>query len=167
MPARSSGPLKWLLALIVVPIALGGLYLWFVLGWSYSSGERAGYVQKLSHKGWVCKTWEGEVAMVAVPGSLPEKFHFTVWDDKTAESINRSMGRRVTMHYEQKVGIPTTCFGDTPYIVTRVEVVEEPYVILPGGAPVAAPAPPPAPAALGPSGAAPPVPEGGPGKAGR
>jgi len=30
----------------------------------YSDGERVGYIQKISRKGWVCKTWEGELAMV-------------------------------------------------------------------------------------------------------
>lgn len=105
---------------------LGTGYLWAVVNWSYSDGERAGWVQKLSNKGWLCKTWEGELSMVAMPGSMPEKFLFTVHDAAVAEQINRAMGKRVTLHYEQHIGIPTTCYGDTQYFVTAVQVVEQP-----------------------------------------
>jgi hypothetical protein len=81
-------------------------------------------VQKFSRKGWVCKTWEGELAMVNIPGSLTEKFQFTVRDDKIADYINASLGKRVALSYEEHVGIPTTCFGETRYFVTAVRVVE-------------------------------------------
>ena len=125
-----------LLALVVV----GGLYLWFVAKWSYSSGERAGWVQKFSRKGWVCKTWEGELAMVSMPGTTPEKFYFTVWDDAVAARINQVMGQRVSLHYEQKSGLPGSCFGETPYWVDKVEAVPEiPQLSVP---PVQVPAPP-------------------------
>jgi hypothetical protein len=111
-------------AVIVVPIVVFALYTWSALSWSYSQGERAGYVQKFSRKGWVCKTWEGELAMVNIPGSLTEKFQFTVRDDKVADYVNSSLGKRVALTYEQHVGIPTTCFGETQYFVTAVRVVE-------------------------------------------
>ena len=97
----------------------------FVLSWNYSSGERAGWVQKFSKKGWLCKTWEGEMAMVTMPGSTPEKFLFTVWDDAVAEQINQVMGKRVTLHYDEKVGLPTSCFGETRHFVTGVAAVDE------------------------------------------
>jgi len=111
-------------AVIAVPIVVFALYTWSALNWSYSKGERAGYVQKFSHKGWLCKTWEGELAMVNIPGSLTEKFQFTVRDDKIADYINASLGKRVALSYEEHVGIPTTCFGETRYFVTAVRVVE-------------------------------------------
>ena len=113
-----------LATLLVVAVALFALYTWAVLNWSYSSGERAGYVQKFSSKGWVCKTWEGELAMVNVPGALTEKFAFTVRDDGVAARINASLGRRVAVVYEQHVGLPGSCFGDTQYFITGVKVVE-------------------------------------------
>jgi hypothetical protein len=109
---------------IVVPIVVFALYTWSALTWSYSTGERAGYVQKFSHKGWICKTWEGELAMVNIPGSLTEKFLFTVRDSKIADYINASLGKRVAITYEQHKGIPTTCFGETEYFITAVRVVE-------------------------------------------
>ena len=107
-----------------VVLALGG-YIFVVTSWSYSSGERAGWVQKLSSKGWLCKTWEGEMAMVSMPGTTTEKFYFTVWDDDVAAQINKVMGKRVSLHYEEKRGIPTTCFGETRHFVTKVSVVDE------------------------------------------
>ena len=120
---------------LLVAAALVAVYSWVVLRWSYSTGERAGWVQKFSHKGWICKTWEVEMAMVSMPGAIPEKFFFTVRDDVVAEQINRLMGRRVTLHYEQKVGLPTSCFGETRHFVTRVTLVEEvplaPGVVVP------------------------------------
>jgi hypothetical protein len=105
-------------------IAVLALYLTFVLKWSYSSGERAGWVQKISNKGWLCKTWEGELALVSTPGAPVEKFLFTVHSDAVAADINRLMGQRVALHYEEKVGIPTSCFGDTRYFVNKVALVE-------------------------------------------
>jgi hypothetical protein len=113
-------------------------YFWVVLTWSYSTGERAGWVQKLSNKGWICKTWEGEMVMVSMPGSSSEKFYFTARNDEVAEQINKVMGRRVALQYEEKVGLPGSCFGDTRYYVTKVMVVED----VPLSAPVPKPAPP-------------------------
>src|SRR5215510_10885045 len=96
-----------------------------MLHWSYSRGVRAGYVQKLSKKGWICKTWEGEMALVSLPGTVSEKFAFSVRDDAVAEQINRNVGTRVTLRYEQHIGLPTSCFGDTSYFITHVLPVAE------------------------------------------
>jgi hypothetical protein len=111
--------------------------VWVVLRWNYSTGERAGWVQKISRKGWICKTWEGEMAMVSMPGAIPEKFHFTVRDDAVAREINQVMGRRVMVHYEEKVGLPTTCFGETRHFVTKVTVVDDAPLPPPGVVPPA------------------------------
>lgn len=111
---------RFLLAFVVL-LLLVVAYFYAALHWSYSSGERAGWIQKLSDKGWVCKTWEGEIALVSIPGtSSVEKFQFTVRDPEVAARLTRVMGKRVTVHYEQKVGLPTSCFGETRYYVTSV-----------------------------------------------
>lgn len=117
---------KWIIAgIVVVPILGFAFYTWSALTYTYSKGERAGYVQKFSKKGWLCKTWEGELAMVSMPGTMSEKFLFTVRDDKVADYINNSLGKRVALSYQQHVGIPTSCFGDTQYFVTAVKVVSQ------------------------------------------
>jgi hypothetical protein len=123
-------------------VVLVPLYFLAALGWNYSTGERAGWVQKFSHKGWLCKTWEGELALVSMPGATQEKFLFTVRDEAVAQEINRAMGKRVSLHYEQKVGLPTRCFGETRHYVTRVSIVPE--IPLAPGVVVPAPAAPPA-----------------------
>ncbi|MBI3381449.1 MAG: hypothetical protein HY019_05520 [Aquabacterium sp.] len=132
--------LKRILIALVILIGLPTLYMVGVLKWSYSTGERAGWVQKLSKKGWVCKTWEGEQVLVTQPGAISEKFLFTVHDDAVADEINRMMGQRVALHYEEKVGLPTSCFGDTRYFVTKVVSVED-APMSPGSAVHATPAP--------------------------
>jgi hypothetical protein len=111
-------------AVVILPVIVFALYTWSALTWTYSSGERAGYVQKLSKKGWICKTWEGEMALVSIPGTVSEKFYFTVRDDSIAALINQTIGKRVAVMYQQHKGIPTSCFGDTEYFVAGLKVVE-------------------------------------------
>src|SRR5579863_4121749 len=112
---KKSNMMRAVLAFLVLAILVGWGFTWLTLHWSYSSGERAGYVQKMSKKGWVCKTWEGEMAMVTMPGTLSEKFLFTVTDDRVAAAINKTLGARVALHYDQHRWIPSSCFGDTEY----------------------------------------------------
>ena len=165
VPRRRTSALKMIFWLLLVPIVVIAGYFAVVLNWNYSTGERAGWVQKLSRKGWLCKTWEGEMAMVSMPGAIPEKFLFTVRDDVVAENINKVMGKRVTLHYEEKVGLPTSCFGETRHFVNGVLQVEEiplaPGVVVPNrpAAPPGAPATSPStqPAAPSPSTTVPPT----------
>ena len=116
--------LKSLTILLVSAIALFSLYVYIALNWSYSSGERAGFLQKVSHKGWICKTWEGELSLVAMPGSAPDKFLFTVRDEAVAQKVSAAAGKRVTLNYEQHKGLPSSCFGDTEYFVVDVKPIE-------------------------------------------
>ncbi len=100
------------------------IWIWVALHWSYSAGERAGFMQKFSNKGWLCKTWEGELSLVALPGAAPEKFIFTVRDDAVATHINQLIGQRVALTYEQHKGLPSTCFGETDYFVTDIKAIQ-------------------------------------------
>jgi hypothetical protein len=137
---------RWLFApLVFLTLLLAG-YTWVVLHWSYSIGERAGYVQKLSKKGWLCKTWEGELALVTMPGTVGEKFFFTVRDDAVAAQINRSIGRRVSLDYEEHIGVPSTCFGDTGHFITGIKVIEDPAPLSPTALPPSTPQASPVPA---------------------
>ena len=115
----------WLVLLAVPFLALLGftLYLAVVLGWSYSDGERAGILQKFSRKGWVCKTYEGELAMSVVPGVAPTIWEFSVRDDRVVPRLSAAIGRRVVLHYAEHRGVPTSCFGHTDYFVDSVAIV--------------------------------------------
>ena len=117
--------IKIALGLIVLPALLFSLYTWASLKWVYSSGERAGYVQKFSLKGYLCKTWEGEIVLVSMPGTQAEKFFFTVHDEAVAKKVNDSMGLRVKIHYQEHKGIPSSCFGETAYFVDELVVLEK------------------------------------------
>ena len=120
--------LKYSIWLLIVPIALFALYTWATLAWVYSSGERAGYVQKLSQKGFVCKTYEGELVLVSMPGTQAEKFYFTVRDAAVAKRINETVGKRVRLIYEEHVGVPTSCFGETGFFVQDVQLLDNPKI---------------------------------------
>ena len=116
--------LKYILWFMIIALGLFALYTWGTLTWVYSSGERAGYVQKFSNKGYVCKTWEGELLLVSMPGTLAEKFQFSVRDESVAKKINNSLGKRVKIDYKEHKGIPSTCFAETAYFVDNIQVLE-------------------------------------------
>jgi len=128
---RGLGLVGWMIAILILGLLLFAGYLWLMLKWSYSSGERAGWVQKLSKKGYICKTWEGEMAMVSLPGSMPEKFLFTVRDEQVAQRLRAVMGKRVSLDYEEHIGLLTSCFGDTRHFVTDVRMIEDTPAPLP------------------------------------
>ena len=125
--SRSGKAILVLSLLVLIPMALAGLYLAVVLNVSYSDGDRTGYLQKFSRKGWICRTYEGELAMTTVPGVAPVLWTFSVWDERVAKNINALLGKQVVMHYREFRGIPTTCFGDTDYYVDRVTLAVEPH----------------------------------------
>ncbi|GKS60355.1 hypothetical protein YTPLAS18_38820 [Nitrospira sp.] len=130
-PRKSSWRGKFILVLfllLLIPLLSVALYLAVVLNVSYSQGERTGYLQKFSRKGWICRTYEGELAMTTVPGVAPILWVFSVWDENVAKRISELnvMGKRVVLHYQEYIGIPTTCFGETRYFVDGVKVIEEP-----------------------------------------
>jgi len=124
---RPRGKSRWklwaILFFVVLPVLLFAGYTWFTLHFAYATGERTGYVQKISRKGWVCKTWEGELAMTTFPGTAPQIFNFSVRDDAVARQIEQTSGRRVALRYDQHKGIPSACFGETEYFITGVRTV--------------------------------------------
>lgn len=151
------------LFLVVLPLAAFALYVTIALNFSFSSGDRAGYVQKISRKGWVCKTWEGEITLANGPNMIPmEVFRFTVRDENVAKQISDASGKQVKVTYDQHRGLPTSCFGETEYFVKSVQYIGGPTVApaapsatAPAAIPAATPTPP-APAATTPSATVPP-----------
>ena len=127
---KGRGAKRWLaiIAALVLVLPITAMFLWSViaLNWSYSEGDRAGYVQKFSKKGWICKTWEGDLSMINIPGAAPEQWHFTVRDDSVAKIISGYMGKQVSLHYDEHPGVPTSCVGETRYYVTGVRLVAAP-----------------------------------------
>lgn len=125
-PRRSPRRWPWWFALIVV-LGLGGLALWtwFSLWWNYSDGERAGILQKFSRKGWICKTYEGELAQYIVGGVAPQIWYFSVRDEKVAMQLFRATGEKLQLRYSEHRGVPTNCFAETPYFVEGFRVVED------------------------------------------
>lgn len=122
--SRTRG-LKWIALAALLPVLFFAAYFGFVLNWAYSDGDRAGYLQKFSRKGWICKTYEGELAMTTVPGVAPVLWNFTVRDPAVAAQINAVLGKRMALHYEEHRGIPTSCYGETNYFVNKVQVLEK------------------------------------------
>ena len=108
---------------VVLPALLFMLWIFASLNYTYSSGERAGFLQKLSKRGWLCKTWEGELQLTAIPGAAPEKFYFTVRSDSIADVMNKMAGKQIVLTYQQHKGLPTSCFGDTEYFITGARLV--------------------------------------------
>jgi hypothetical protein len=120
---------RWKLILsmvLLVPVLVFALYTWAALAFSYSKGERAGYLQKFSQKGWICKTWEGEIAMANLPGTMPQIFPFSVRNDSIAGILNGMSGQRVNVTYEQHKGVPTSCFGETEYYAIGAQKLAAP-----------------------------------------
>jgi len=115
----------WIIAgaLVGLPALVLAAWTMIALSYTYSRGDRAGYIQKLSRKGWICKTWEGELAMVNIPGAMQERFPFTVRSDSLAAVMNKTMGSQVSITYEEHRGVPGSCFGETNYYVTAVRPV--------------------------------------------
>jgi hypothetical protein len=111
---------------VLVPALVFTIWAGSALSYTYSNGQRVGFVQKFSKKGWICKTWEGELAMVNMPGALSQIFAFTVRSDSVAKALTDAMAKgqvRVEIQYDQHLGVPTSCFGETEYFVTGVRVV--------------------------------------------
>jgi hypothetical protein len=125
-PGRRRRRWPWVIggALVVLPALLLAAWTVIALSYTYSRGDRNGYIQKLSKKGWICKTWEGELAIGNIPGAMQERFPFTVRSDSLAEAMNKTMGSRVSITYEEHRGVPGSCFGETNYYVTAVRIAQ-------------------------------------------
>ena len=123
----SRRPRRWLArVLIIVPLlalVLVGAWTWFTLSWSYSEGERAGILQKFSRKGWICKTYEGELALYIVGGVAPEIWYFSTRDPELAKQLSSNVGRQIRLHYSEHRGVPTNCFAETPYFADGFTLV--------------------------------------------
>jgi hypothetical protein len=62
--------------------------------------------------------------MVTMPGTVSEKFYFTVPNEAVAVRLNSDVGKRMDLHFEQHKWVPSSCFGDTEYFVNEFHVTE-------------------------------------------
>lgn len=124
----SHRPRRWaarvFIGVLLLALLLAGAWMWFTLSWSYSEGERAGILQKFSRKGWICKTYEGELALYIVGGVAPEIFYFSTRDPELAKELSKSVGRQIRLHYSEHRGVPTNCFAETPYFADSFTLVQ-------------------------------------------
>ena len=115
---------------VIVTTLLGILgvagWTWLTLSWAYSEGERAGVLQKFSKKGWLCKTYEGEVAQYVVGGVAPQIWYFSVRDEAVAQQLFKAVGHNVQIRYDEHRGVPTRCFGDTSYFARTFTLLSVP-----------------------------------------
>ena len=113
-----------LLVVLVLAVLLVGLWTWFSLSWAYSEGERAGVLQKFSSKGWVCKTYEGELALYVVAGVAPQIWYFSTRDEELAKQLSAAVGEQIRLHYTEHRGVPTSCLAETPYFAESFTLVK-------------------------------------------
>ena len=129
VPRRPRLRLRWyVLGFLSGIVVLVVLYTLAMLSWSYSDGDRAGVLQKFSQRGWICKTYEGELAMYVVAGVAPQIWNFSVRDETVAAELTRAVGQHVRLHYSEHRGLPTDCFGETDYFVDGVEITAPPQL---------------------------------------
>jgi hypothetical protein len=113
--------LLWLIVIVLVILAA---WTAFSLSWAYSEGDRAGVLQKFSKKGWLCKTYEGELALYVVGGVAPQIWYFSTRDEDLAKQLSGAVGKNIQLHYTEHRGVPTNCFADTPYFAQSFRIVE-------------------------------------------
>lgn len=128
-PRKSFARRNWgkitILAILGVPALMLAVWTAGAMLYTYSDGDRAGYVQKMSRKGWLCKTWEGTLYTDIARGFRADSFNFTVRSDSIARMMDSLSGKRVSVHYKQHIGLPTSCLGDTEYFVDGVRTIPE------------------------------------------
>ena len=123
---KSSGK-KWLLILLLVLIAGFGI-TYLIFNFTYSEGNRAGVLIKFSKKGYVFKTYEGELNIGGL-GNIPNTaqmnqiWDFSVRDNSVADSLMKLEGKKVSLHYREVLK-NFVWDGDTKYFVDGIKQIE-------------------------------------------
>jgi hypothetical protein len=114
---------------VLMLVIMGSVYIGFF--YNYSTGERVGSVAKLSHKGKIIKTWEGQLITGGMAGNNDSDYRMPYWefsvypgDDETRRELTKAMdeGYRVKLTYEEKL-FQISFRGDSKYFITDVERV--------------------------------------------
>ena len=123
---RGSGFKGFALIALLVLILGAALWTWGSLAFSYSTGDRAGVLLKFSKKGWICKTYEGQLALYVVGGVAPQIWDFSTRDEELAKKLSAAVGQQIQLHYSEHRGVPTNCFAETPYFADSFTVMRKP-----------------------------------------
>lgn len=117
------------LLIILAVVILATAITFLIFNYTYSEGSRAGVVVKFSKRGYVLKTYEGELNMGGM-GNIPNTaqmnmmWSFSVKDQAVADTLMHLEGRKVSLHYKEKIkNMPWQ--GETKYFVDGVEVIKE------------------------------------------
>ncbi len=126
-PSSNTG--RKILLIILSVLIIGTGITFFVCNYTYSEGSRAGVVIKFSKRGYVLKTYEGELNMGGM-GNIPNTaqmnmmWSFSVRDQVTADKLMTLEGRKVSLHYKEIIkNMPWQ--GETSYFVDGVEEIKE------------------------------------------
>lgn len=105
----------------------GGLYVW-IGGWTFSDGSRAGFLIKVSKKGVVFKTYEGQLNVGGIPseaegsGVSGSIWAFSTTDNELYDQLQDLQGQKVKLYYRQRYqNFPWQ--GKTDYFVYKVDLV--------------------------------------------
>ena len=117
---------KWIIILIVVLVVINVIVL-FIFNFTYSEGNRAGVLMKFSKKGYVFKTYEGElniggVGNVSGTAQMNQVWLFSVRNQATADSLMTMEGKKVSLHYRQVLK-NMWWDGETSYFVDGYKVL--------------------------------------------
>ena len=117
-----SGLMRWIGLILLLVLVF---FFWWKYFYTYSDGYRTGLVQKLSHKGNLFKTYEGELVLSSIASTnsvtlASEKFYFSVSNDSIAKLLENFEGKQAKLHYEQKNG-KLFWRGESEYMVDAVE----------------------------------------------
>ncbi len=116
---------KILFLFIGAVLAIMAIYYAFIYFVPYSEGVRSGELIKISHKGVVLKTWEGEISQ-GISGAQIFSFSILDKDSEVIKKLKEYQGKYVKVNYTERYD---TFFwlGDTKYFITDVKREESPH----------------------------------------
>ncbi len=112
---------KILAAIIILAIAWFA-FIYFV---PYSEGTRSGELIKITHKGVLFKTWEGEISQ-GISGAQIFSFSILDKDKKIIEKLKEYQGKYVKLNYVERYA-SFAFWGDTKYFITDVKLETSPH----------------------------------------
>ena len=131
IPAKKSKPFRKFLSITLLIAIVAWLIYYFICGFTYSEGSRSGVLTKVSKKGYIVKTYEGELYVGGFnEGSgtgvvAPRIFNFSIYksNEHIFKQLDSLQGERVILYYKQ---VFKNFFwqGETDYFIHEVKIVK-------------------------------------------